>query len=286
MPTPQNQRTLSIRAGVELQEIIGLSAWEGRPAPMSAAHRHNELELNLLARGTAVYFFGGRRVKLPAGSLMLFWAIAPHQLVESTPDSYMYWLTLPLAWFLHRNWPAPFRRAVLNSELIIDPAPNPGLVDLFCQWQIDLARDLAEDHELVLLEAEAHLKRLAARLDLERSRPVGPPGASLHHQNQAEKMAAFLSNHYLENLPVRKIAAFAGLHPNYAMEIFHKAFGLTIVEYLTNLRVAHAQQLLVNTDQSVLSIALESGFGSLSQFYAAFNRLCGLSPRKYRESLL
>lgn len=284
MPAPLSQRTLSIRAGVELQEIIGLSAWEGRPLVMAAAHRHNELELNLLAQGTAVYFFGGRRVKLPAGSLMLFWAIAPHQLVESTPDSYMYWLTLPLAWFLHRNWPAPFRRAVLNSELTIDPAPN--LVDLFRQWQIDLARDLAEDRELVLLEAETHLKRMAARLDLERARPVGQFGASLHHQSQAEKMAAFLSNHYLENLPVHKVADFAGLHPNYAMEIFHKAFGLTIVEYLTNLRVAHAQQLLVNTDQSVLSIALDSGFGSLSQFYAAFNRLCGLSPRKYRESLL
>jgi AraC family transcriptional regulator of adaptative response / methylphosphotriester-DNA alkyltransferase methyltransferase len=60
---------------------------------------------------------------------------------------------------------------------------------------------------------------------------------------------------------------------------------VTILEYLNTLRVAHAQQLLVNTDQSVLEIALESGFGSASQFYVNFNRLCGVSPKAYRASL-
>ena len=55
---------------------------------MAAAHRHNELELNMVAQGTVVYFFGGRRVTLPANSLMLFWAIAPHQLVDAPPDTF------------------------------------------------------------------------------------------------------------------------------------------------------------------------------------------------------
>ncbi len=285
MPLPKRPRLLNTRSGIDLEDVFGLQSWEGHPRLMAAAHRHNELELNLVAQGTVVYFFGGRRVTLPAGSLMLFWAIAPHQMVDATSDSFMYWLTLPLSWFLHLNWAETFRRAVLNNELVIDPAASPNDSMLFTQWQADLTRNLPEDHELVLLEAEARLKRLAARLDLARSAEAPPPAASQHQMSHVEKIAEFLSAHYLEDLTVQTIAAQANLHPNYAMDIFRKAFGTTIVEYLTTLRVAHAQQLLVNTDQSVLNVALESGFGSLSQFYVAFNRLCGMSPRAYRESL-
>lgn len=281
MPVPRQQRILKTRAGVDLADVIGLQAWEGHPPLMPSAHRHNELELNLVGSGSAVYFFGGRRVPLAPGTLILFWAVAPHQLVEASPDSHMYWLTLPLSWFLHRQWPEDFRRSVLNCELVIDPAASPRDGDLFAQWQADLTRDRAEDRGLVLLEAEARLRRLALRLDQQRA---GDP-ASRHQLTQAERIAEYLSAHYLEDLSVQDAAAHVSLHPNYAMDIFRKAFGSTIVEYLTILRVAHAQQLLVNSDQNVLTIALESGFGSVSQFYAAFKRLCGRSPRVYRESL-
>ena len=281
MPVPRQQRILKTRAGVDLADVIGLQAWEGHPDLMPSAHRHNELELNLVGSGSAVYFFGGRRVPLTPGTLILFWAVAPHQLVEASPDSYVYWLTLPLSWFLHRQWPEDFRRSVLNCDLVIDPAASPRDGDLFAQWQADLTRDRAEDRGLVLLEAEARLKRLALRLE---QRRAGDP-ASRHQLTQAERIAEFLSAHYLEDLSVQDAAAHVSLHPNYAMDIFRKAFGSTIVEYLTILRVAHAQQLLVNSDQNVLTIALESGFGSVSQFYAAFKRLCGRSPRVYRESL-
>lgn len=278
-------RVLATRSGINLEEIIGLQVWEGHPRLMTAAHRHNELELNLTVQGAAVYFFGGRRVTLPANSLVLFWAIAPHQLVEAAPDTFMYWLTLPLSWFLHLNWPEPFRRAVLNSELVFDPSASLDDSRLFIQWQADLTRNRPEDREIVLLEAEARIKRLAARLDLSKKTHPAAASTSAYAMSHVERIAEFLSSHYLEALRIEDIAAQVNLHPNYAMDIFRKAFGTTILEYLNTLRVAHAQQLLVNTDQSVLNIALESGFGSVSQFYATFNRFCGMSPRAYRQSL-
>jgi transcriptional regulator GlxA family with amidase domain len=56
-----------------------------------------------------------------------------------------------------------------------------------------------------------------------------------------------------------------------------------ILDYLTQYRVAHAQRLLVTTDLPVLEIALACGFNSLSRFYAAFKKICGRSPRTYRQ---
>ena len=46
--------------------------------------------------------------------------------------------------------------------------------------------------------------------------------------------------------------------------------------------ISHAQRLLAISDQKVLAIALDSGFGSVSRFNAAFKEACGCSPHQYR----
>jgi AraC-like DNA-binding protein len=69
------------------------------------------------------------------------------------------------------------------------------------------------------------------------------------------------------------------------MALFRQTCGLTIVEYLTQYRVAAAQRLQATTDAGPLEIALEAGFGSASRFYAAFRCLCSKSPCSYRAAL-
>jgi AraC family transcriptional regulator, melibiose operon regulatory protein len=303
----------SFRQETETEDAIGLSAWDGHPNRMNVSHRHNDLELNLVERGSVVYFFGGRRYVFPQGSLVLFWAIAPHQLVECEEHTHMHWLTLPLSWFLHQHWPKPFRRAVLQCNPVFEYNAPLRDVDLFKQWQNDLTdqrykhrfqrasagknnhepRSTTQQHasnidilrqqeisQIVLLEAEARLRRMAKAGG---DPPLPAPLA--HNLTQAEKIAAFLAEQYLEPVSVNDAAQAVGLHPNYAMNIFRKAYGQTMVEYLTQCRIAYAQQMLVTSDRNVLEIALQSGFGSVSQFYTAFKRLCGLSPRAYRQSL-
>ena len=66
------------------------------------------------------------------------------------------------------------------------------------------------------------------------------------------------------------------------MTLFKRAFGTTVIDYLTRHLISHAQRLLATTGDKVLSIALDSGFGSISRFNAAFKQACGCSPREYR----
>jgi transcriptional regulator GlxA family with amidase domain len=69
------------------------------------------------------------------------------------------------------------------------------------------------------------------------------------------------------------------------MTIFREAFGVGIVDYVTQHRVAHAQQLLATGDLNVLDVAMQSGFGSASRFYEAFKQVCGTTPLAYRREL-
>jgi AraC-like DNA-binding protein len=69
------------------------------------------------------------------------------------------------------------------------------------------------------------------------------------------------------------------------MSLFQKTLETSINSYLTNLRLHHARTMLVNGDDKILNIALDSGFGSASRFYEIFVRDTGITPRAYRRSL-
>jgi len=101
--------------------------------------------------------------------------------------------------------------------------------------------------------------------------------------NKVEQMACFIAQNYTERLTVEEIGKSVKLHPNYAMNLFQKSFGTTLIHYLTQHRISHAQRLLATTDESIAEIAFASGFNSLSRFNEAFRRACGSSPREYRR---
>jgi AraC-like DNA-binding protein len=95
-------------------------------------------------------------------------------------------------------------------------------------------------------------------------------------------MARFVAENHAGPLRVRDVAEHVGLHPNYAMTLFRKRYGLTLSTYLTRLRICQAQNLLISTHWDTSRIALETGFGSTSRFYEAFNQVSGRTLRQYR----
>jgi len=271
-------------------ETFGLACVRQDAALMPRSHRHNEVELNFVATGTVTYRFAGAPTIVSAGRLALFWAALPHQLIEVEPSTTMWWLTVPLARFLRWHLPDALTTRVLSGVPVIARAPATDAADpsLFGRWEADLRAASSERRIVALLEIEARLRRLALTLCADDQHPARHPAAGGigHEVGHAELLARFIAGHYTEPLTVRAIAAAAGLHPNYAMTLFRRTFGLSMGDYLTQYRVADAQRLLATTDARIVDVALAVGFGSLSRFYAAFGRACGRSPRAYRAHVL
>src|SRR5690348_8649614 len=86
----------------------GLTAWHGPPPLMEHSHRHHEVELNFIDDGSATYLFGGRQIRIPAGTLAVFWAAIPHQMVAADESAELWWLTVPLAVVLRWQLPGRF----------------------------------------------------------------------------------------------------------------------------------------------------------------------------------
>lgn len=257
-----------------------------KAAPMRRPDRHNEIELNLLLRGSLTYLLGGTRVTLPPRHLGAFWAAIPHQVIGSEDLPQYFVVTLPLAWFLQCHFPSRLVDRLLGGQFLSDPDPRRGELDLaLCrQWRCDLAGRRGKAAPATTLELHARLLRLAEALP---ERPASHPAARMvlgeAAVSKAEQMAGYIARHYEEVLSVESVARQVDLHPSYAMTLFKRTFHITVNEYLTHYRVAQAQRLLATTDKKVLDVALESGFRTSSRFYEAFARACGCSPTRYRK---
>lgn len=270
-------------------QAFGLANETHQPSRMARAHRHNEVEMNFVVSGAMSYLFGGSRVEVQAGETALFWAAIPHQLVDVAEGTIYHWLTIPFPTFLRWQLPDSLTQQVICGQFVIAPAA-PELrttQDLFQQWNTDLRENLPEQQRIVLLEVEAFLRRQAlalANVDKTASKP-GRTTAAPHELSNIERMACYVAEHYTEPLHIDSIAQVVHLHPNYAQTLFRKHFGMGMIDYITHYRVVHAQRLLLISDLNASEIALEAGFGSVSRFYTAFKRVCGLTPGQYRSAI-
>lgn len=117
---------------------FGLAIWQGDVHGMEDAHRHHEIELNVLTMGAATYLFGGGSVRLTAGCLLIFWGALPHRLVAYEQGTRCIWLTLPLGHFLRFGLPEALTSCVLHGGNVLEPRPE-GADDarLLGRWLAD-----------------------------------------------------------------------------------------------------------------------------------------------------
>lgn len=267
----------------------GLTCVHWVPSPMRRPDHHNEVELNFIESGTVTYLLGGRKTVVNAGRLSVFWAAIPHQIIDFGCDTEYFVATIPLQWFLQWRLPDHLVQPLLQGRLISETATNRAVSDsqLFAHWEEDLQQSGQEVEKAVLLEMHARLVRLAINVPAQRkntekrNRIATVTDSGL---NKVELMACYIAQHYTEPLTVKQIGDVVKLHRNYAMNLFQKTFGTTLINYLTQHRISHAQRLLATTDQTIADVAFNSGFNSISRFNNAFRRACGCPPRDYRRS--
>lgn len=70
------------------------------------------------------------------------------------------------------------------------------------------------------------------------------------------------------------------------MRLFKKELGVTIIEYVQKKKVYISLSLLENVSNSILKVALLSGFNSQEYYCEVFKKVMGVSPKVYRKFLL
>jgi AraC-like DNA-binding protein len=162
-------------------------------------------------------------------------------------------------------------------------------VKAFHRWHEELKSNDPGVQKLALLEIKARLGRLAIHV----KGNAGPginrlPRLGLIDQESFHKVALvadYVAKHFAEPITVGDIGKQIGMHPSAATRVFKKLCGISMVQYVTQHRILHAQSLLASTDLKISDVGLESGYHSGPRFHAAFREVCGISPKEFREAV-
>jgi transcriptional regulator GlxA family with amidase domain len=97
------------------------------------------------------------------------------------------------------------------------------------------------------------------------------------------KCQEWLGTHYAEPSPVAAMVKLSGLPERSFVRRFHKATGMSPLDYVHSLRLEEAKQMLETGALSVEAIADEVGYEDASFFGRLFRRKVGLTPAHYRR---
>ncbi len=97
------------------------------------------------------------------------------------------------------------------------------------------------------------------------------------------KAKAYIEKNYADpNTTLTTVSEAVNFSPNHFSAIFSQECKITFIEYLTNVRIEHAKELITKTDMKGYDIAYECGFSDPHYFSYIFKKNTGYSPREYR----
>lgn len=134
------------------------------------------------------------------------------------------------------------------------------------------------------LEARCAMLNLASQVLREALPPAPNQQASqLTAEERLETFIREIPAAELQNLSVTEAARRCGCSVRHFSRLFKARCGVTLLAKQIDLRLQRAQQLLLETDAKIITIAMDSGFQHLGLFTAMFKRRFGMTPSAWRR---
>lgn len=100
-----------------------------------------------------------------------------------------------------------------------------------------------------------------------------------------ERIQKYIQSHIEDQLNLAGIAATVNYNESYVSRLFRQHTGMKISDYILQVRLSKAKQLLSSSDQSINAIAESCGFDSIHYFSYTFKKNMGMTPSDYRRSM-
>jgi methylphosphotriester-DNA--protein-cysteine methyltransferase len=262
------------------------------------SHRHAELELNLIVRGTATYVVNGRRFTFSPRTLLWLFPQQEHQLVDRS-DNAQFFVAVFKPSLIARSC-----RTAIYAGLTQEASEEDGMMStLLSPESFDLVQktmvtvmhgglepDLLnreagfgpesefvfEHHDPDALNAGLrYLLLLCWRIQLEGESAAG---ATVLHPAVRWALKLLSEDGAEQNL--EELAKACGTSKSYLSRTFHRQIGVPLNRYRNSLRLARFFDEYRQPDQKAMAEAVyAAGFGSYAQFYKVFTQAYGRGPR-------
>ncbi len=221
------------------------------------------------------YFHEGVPTMVNAGTMVLFRPEEPQRYIfygKDKPD--IYWIH-----FTGSAVEESFQKYGINcdSHIISTDTRQDSIVNLFKQiiWELQTKKVFFQDSTTL------YFKQLLILLGRHNSK------YNLNEKKvssiEIEEAVSYFYEHYSENINVEEYVDNFGLSISSFFRKFKLYTGMTPLQYILDIRLTNAKNLLKTSDYSVNEIALIVGYDNPLYFSRLFHKHTGLSPIEYRK---
>jgi AraC-like DNA-binding protein len=270
-----------------------------RNPPTIRSHRHAELELNLVVRGSISYVVAGRRLTFGRRTLLWLFPSQEHQLVGRSSDAQMYVAAFkpslirrschsPAYEGLMRD--APPAGGVLHTVLpletfdllrktmdgLMEAAPDPDILNREAGFGVNPGFRYGHGDPDGLNAGLRHLLLLGWRCQ---SAGTSPGGAVAVHSAVMRALEVLSEGN--EKVRLGDLARECGASGAHLSRMFTRQIGLPMNRYRNSVRLSRFLELYRGPGHRTITGAVyDAGFGSYAQFHRVFTRAYGCGPRE------
>lgn len=238
-------------------------------------HTHDYFEMEIIISGNAETVLNGSPLHLSRGSAHILSPADVHNLTITRPLE-IYKIMLLADW--------------VSEETLYKLMDNLGTV----HFSEDELNDIIPILNLLLKESKENLKDHQSIINnllsciiifFERKQKIN---SQIQLNNVAlnshiQKAISYTLLNYINNISSNDVAKFVNLNPVYFSTLFHETTGVTFINYLNDLRLTRARQLLLLGSYSVSEVCYACGFNSSSNFLRAFKKKYNCSPNELKS---
>lgn len=257
------------------------------PVFYNRLHQHEEIQISHIINGSGKLLVGDSIHQFTKGDIFVIGSNLPHVFKSVLDEKDAHMITV---FFTSQSFGTDFFKLPYFNDF------ESFFININAGFKVESNKKKII-HQLLKLESQHKLKRLVSFLELLEelrqastqvlSKFVYTKSLSTNEGERLQLVFDFVFKNFQKPISLEKIAKMAFMTPNAFCRFFKQRTNKTFFQFLIELRVAHACQLLnQNKELNINIVADLSGFNSISNFNKKFKKIKGVTPTQYQQSLV
>ena len=254
-------------------------------------HNHRCLEINFARNGGGTYYISDDRYPIRTNDIFILNNLEYHMAINESGDmelmviifdADLVWQNSEMDYLYIRAFyesKGAFKNRLRGSDFA-----TPDVVAILDEIQ----KEWDEQNTGYKLIIKSLLLKLLAVLYRKLESAGKYSNEVLKFQNSYNRLidaVSYIDQNFREQISSEKLAQMVHMNKNYFSSYFKSTMGRTVSEYIIMRRLKNACLLLSTTDQSIIAVAIDSGFKNVTYFNRTFKEYYGITPTEYRKHI-